>query len=311
MDIFVTPAIIIRLTSRTLNKHYFHSAMKQRTLFVFTLMIAVAALFTACDTTPPEPVGPSLVITGPAADTVFTDSVFFITVSATSGDANIQSISVTENGTAVDIARLTFDGFGAGSNPSPVVGGETGFTYEVGITASSTAETNTYEVTITDVDGLEASESFDIVTEDAGTPVTERTMLLLLNQAGPAGQGALDLETGNQSGTQSSDTEADIRDMGIDTNLALDQNWLQKITTFNGSELRVPAAGLVYDEVLTSEAVVAAFDAGQDITETDMVAVGDLFLVKTADGNYFLLNTANITVTASDNTDSYEFSVKN
>ncbi len=304
----------MRLTHEPKNKHYFHSAMKQRTLFVFTLLIATAALFTACDTTPPEPVGPSVVVTGPAADTVFTDSVFIITVSATSGDVNLKSISITENGSAIATSRLTFDGFTAGSNPSPVVtGGETGFTYEVGITASSVEETNTYAVIIEDVDGLTATESFDIVTEIefVATPVTERTMLLLLNQGGPAGQGALDLETGNQSGTSATDTESDLRDQGIDTNLAVDKNWLQKIASFNNSELRVPAAGLVYDEVLTSEGVLAAFDAGQDITESDMVEVDDLFLVKTADGNVFLLKTASITVTPADNNDQYEFSVKN
>lgn len=297
-------------------KHYFHSAMKQRTLFVFTLLIAVVALFTSCDnTTPdPDPVGPSVVVTGPAADTVFTDSVFIITVSATSGDVNLKSISVTENGTALAVDRLTFDGFTAGSNPSPVVtGGETGFTYEVGITASSVAETNTYEVIIEDVDGLTASESFDIVTEVEviETPVTERTVILLLNQAGPAGQGALDLETGNQSGTQASDTEADIKDLGIDLNQPNTLNWKQQISNFNGSDLRVPAAGLVYDEVTSVEGVLAAYEAGQSITESDKVVVGDLFLVKTADGNYYLLNTVNIRVTGNDNQDSYEFSVKN
>lgn len=310
----MTPCILMRLTHEPKNKHYFHSAMKQRNFFVITLLIATAAFFTACDTTPPEPVGPSVVVTGPAADTVFTDSVFVITVSATSGDANLKSISVTENGTAIAVDRLTFDGFTAGSNPSPVVtGGETGFTYEVGITASSAEETNTYAVVIEDVDGLTSTESFDIVTEIefVATPVTERTMLLLLNQAGPAGQGALDLETGNQSGTSATDTEADLKDMGIDTNLAVDKNWLQKFASFNNAELRVPAAGLVYDEVTTSEGVLAAFDAGQDITETDMVAVDDLFLVKTADGNYYLLKTANINIAPTDNSDSYEFSVKN
>lgn len=290
--------------------------MKQRTLFVFTLLIAVVALFTSCDnTTPdPDPVGPSVVVTGPAADTVFTDSVFIITVSATSGDVNLKSISVTENGTALAVDRLTFDGFTAGSNPSPVVtGGETGFTYEVGITASSVAETNTYEVIIEDVDGLTASESFDIVTEVEviETPVTERTVILLLNQAGPAGQGALDLETGNQSGTQASDTEADIKDLGIDLNQPNTLNWKQQISNFNGSDLRVPAAGLVYDEVTSVEGVLAAYEAGQSITESDKVVVGDLFLVKTADGNYYLLNTVNIRVTGNDNQDSYEFSVKN
>lgn len=290
--------------------------MKQRNLFVYTLLIAVVALFTACDNTTPEPVpvGPSVVVTGPAADTVFTDSVFIITVSATSGDVNLKSISVTENGTALAVERLTFDGFTAGSNPSPVVtGGETGFTYEVGITASSDAGTNTYEVIIEDVDGLTATETFDIVTEVEiiETPVTERTVILLLNQAGPAGQGALDLETGNQSGTQASDTEADIKDLGIDLNLPNTTNWKQQISNFNGSDLRVPAAGLVYDEVTSVEGVLAAYEAGQSITESDKVVVGDLFLVKTADDNIYLLNTVNIRVTGNDNADSYEFSVKN
>lgn len=285
--------------------------MKERTSIVFTLLIAMVALFTACDTTPPAPVGPSLVVTGPASDTVFTDSVFLLTVSATAGDAELSSISITENGTAIDASRITLDGFTAGSNPSPVVS-TSSVTYEVGITAGSVdGETATYAVVITDVDGETASESVDIYTENAGTPVTERTMILLLNQAGPAGQGGLDLESGNQTGTQASDTDADIRDMGIDTNLPLDQNWLQQIATINGSELKVPAAGLVYEDILTSEQILAAFNDGQAFTESSKVAVGDVFLAKTSEDNYFILKTVNITVTPSDNSDSYEFSVKN
>lgn len=285
--------------------------MKQRTSFVFTLLIAVVALFTACDTTPPAPVGPSLVVTGPASDTVFTDSVFILTVSATAGDAELSSISVTENGTAIDASRLTLDGFTAGSNPSPVVS-TSSVTYEVGITAGSVdGETATYAIVITDADGETASESVDIYTKDAGTPVTERTMILLLNQAGPAGQGGLDLESGNQTGTQASDTDADIRDLGIDSNLALDMNWLQQIGTINGSDLRAPAAGLVYEDILTSEQIVAAFNDGQSFTESSKVAEGDVFLAKTSEDNYFILKTVTITVTPSDNSDSYEFSVKN
>lgn len=269
------------------------------------------ALFVACDTTPPAPVGPSISVTAPASDTVFTDSVFFLTVSATAGDAELSSISITENGVAIDPARISLDGFPAGSNPSPVAS-PSSLTYEVGITAGSTdGETSTFAIVITDADGATASESVEIYTEDYGTPVTERTMILLLNQAGPAGQGGLDLESGNQTGTQASDTDSDIRDLGIDTNLPVDQNWLQQIGTINGSDLRVPAAGLLYEDILTSEQIVGAFNDGQSFTESSKVAVGDIFLAKTSEDNYFILKTVNITVTPSDNSDSYEFSVKN
>ncbi|MDP5170484.1 MAG: hypothetical protein NWR72_09570 [Bacteroidia bacterium] len=287
--------------------------MKKRTLLSLSLLIAVVTIFTSCDNTTPTPVGPTLSTASLSADSVYTDSSFTISVTASKGDVDLTRIEVQENGTAIAASRLQIDGFTAGSNPSPLsTDAASSFTYTLTIVAGSVdGETSEYTVIVTDADGLTASESFDIYTEDFGTLVTERTMILLLNQAGPAGQGGLDLETGASTGTTAAFPDADLRDMGIDTNLPNASNWLQQIASINGAELKVPAAGLVYGEVLTKEAVLAAFEAGQIITTSDKVAVGDLFLVKTKVGNYFLLNTVAITPTAADNADKYEFSVKN
>lgn len=286
---------------------------------ILSLLFAAMALVlvTSCDTTPPEPVGPTLSLgsgAGLVSDTatVFTDSTFQVQITATAGDARINRIAVSEDGTNIAADRVVLDGFTAGSNPSPVQP-SAGFTWLVTITAGSTEGTSTYTITVTDSAGLTASQSVDITTEDFGTPVEEQMMVLLLNQAGPVGTGGLDLETGNSVGTTgqtNADTTADVRDMGIDTNLPNDQNWKQQIGTINDSDLRLPPAGFDYDAVLVKEEIVAAFNDGQSFTVSDKVEIGDVFLAKSRRGNYFVLKTVEITVTPSDNEDKYEFSVK-
>ncbi len=290
--------------------------MNQRTFFIFPILLAFVALFTACDNTPEPAVGPSISLgTGGQfvsdTATVFTDSTFQIQVTASKGDADLRTIEVRENGTAIANTRILIDGFTAGANPSPLFDAAlSSFTYVLTITAGSTAdETNEYTVIVTDTDGLNASASVDVTTKSFGTFVTERNVILLLNQAGPAGQGGLDLESGNSIGTNND--SADIRDMGIDLALPNASNWKQQIGTINTSVLKVPAAGLNYDEILTKEQLRIAYDAGQSFTTSDKVAEGDLFLALTSEGNYYLLKTDAITVTPNDNSDRYEFSVKN
>lgn len=288
--------------------------MQKRTFLPLSLVAAVLLMFSACDNTVEPEVGPTLSTTAADLDTVFTDSAFTVSVTAAKGSSSLTRIEVRENGTAIAASRLEIAGFTAGSNPSPLASSAAnGFTYALTITAGNLdGEVSTYSVIVTDSLGLTSTVSFDIFTEDFGTPIQERTVILLLNQGGPAGQGGLDLESGNSTGTsQAADSIADIRDMGINTNLPVASNWLQQIGVINGSDLRYPSAGFNYDNVLVKEEVSAAFEAGQVFTTSDKVEVGDVFLCKTRRGNVYVLKTVSITVTPNDNADQYEFSVKN
>jgi hypothetical protein len=293
--------------------------MKQVTQLLTALTIVVGMMLTiGCEPDPVEPTGPSIALVSLngadiTADTVDLGASFVVNISSLQGDVPLSTIEVRENNVAVDPSRIVFDGFAAQSNPNPV-GGVANLSWDIEVTADSVTEgTSTYTIIVVDENAKTASASLDITTVDPGTPVTERTMILLLNAAGPAGQGGLDLETGDQTGTTPAANwpDTDLKDMGIDINLPNDQNWKQQIAGMNSTELKTPAAGVVYDDVATVEEIIQIFEAGMTVVDqTEAVAEGDVFVAKTKEGNYFLINTTKITVVTTDNSDSYEFAVK-
>ena len=297
--------------------------IKSLSLKLFALVALFSAVLTSC--TPEEPVdplGPTLsVAAGGVLDTatVAIDSTFVIRVTASQGDGLLTRIEVQENGSLLsNLDRIFFDGDPAGGNPTPLpADDQDGFTWDITIVASSTPnETNTYTVRVVDENGKFASVSVDVTTIDPGTPVDIQTMVLLLNAGGPAGTGGLDLHSGDGTGSFTDST--DLRDLGIDINQPLAQNWRQQITTdglTTGAVLRVPAAGFDYAAVTKREQIIAAYEAGTTVTgASNKVAVGDLFLVFSSDSgseySYFLLQVVEVTVTTNNNQDYYEFEVK-
>lgn len=289
-----------------------------------SLLIALtflSAIFVGCEEEPPvTPVGPTLAfaagagtIDGPADVPINTE--FIVTVLSVSGDTDIAQIVVEEDGVAIDASRVTLDGSAAGGNPSPI--GPTfasGFTWAIGITTSDAVDaTITYTVRITDAGGLSDEVSVDITQINA---LTESFVVLLKNQGGPPGTGGVDLQTGNSTGTDASSdpnaVDADIRDLGIDTNLPDDDNWIQKIGTINGSEIAIPDASFDYETVASTAQLQAAFELGTSITETaEKVVVDDVYLIK-SQGVFFAIKVTaiNVTLIDRDNSDNYEFSVK-
>ncbi len=292
--------------------------MKQITQLLSVLFISLTLILSiGCEPDPVEPLGPTLnVLTLNGADvtldTIDTGASFLINISSLKGDAALNTIEVRENNVTVDASRIIFDGFQAQSNPNPV-GGVDAISWDIEITAASEEVTSTYTIIVTDANQKTISASVDITTVDPGTPVTERTMILLLNSSGPAGQGGLDLETGASTGSTPAANfpDTDLRDMGINNALPNDQNWRKQMQSMSSAILKVPAAGVVYADVATIEEVTAIFDAGMTVTDqTDVIAVGDVFVVKTKAGNYFLLDTREVNQTAADNKDNYVFAVK-
>ena len=303
-----------------------------------TLMFLLAVglmVFSGCSedeplgTSNPIPQGPSIQLVSDAGfiagdAEINLGELVNIKVSALPGDEDLKSIEIFEGSEKLATDRFVVEGGAITSNnPFLITGSKTsGGEYEIEITPVDVPlETRTYIVEVTDGANLTAAVSFSITV--TGTPVSEITGVLL-NQGGPAGQGALNLNDGSSTGTSSSDptsATAHIKDEGINTDLALADNWRQQISAINGSVIRTPGAtmpeGFSYENITTREALVAAFDVADDLTQknandelvSEVVQVGDIFLVQNGD-DYWILETTAVNITDADNSDNYEFSIK-
>lgn len=241
-------------------------------------------------------------------------SLVSIAINAEVGSSPLSSIAVYEGGVLIPDAdapdRLKIDDAATSfvSNPQPLAeGSKEGFATNLFIRSHETSGAITYTVEITDEAANTAS--FD-VTISSGTPVTETVAILVSNADGP-NQGGLDLDGGTS--VPSASTDAELRDLGIDLNQNPANNWIQKVEPVNGAELRIPDAsqpeGFKYENITSTEAIQAAFDAGTSVTLSDKLEVGDVILVS-SNGNTWILQVAVVNVTEADNTDSYEFNVK-
>ncbi len=276
---------------------------------------------------------PPLISLASEIDFVSTDAevdaggTFSVKLRLQTGTNPLQSVRIREDNTNLPNNRFVINGGAITSNNPFLITGasKSGATFEIDIQVhDGFQETKTYNFEVTDEKGLTDAVSLAITTK--GEAVTTLTGVLL-NQAGPAGQGGLDLNTGDGTGTVGSDpstTNAEIRDMGIDINQPNAQNWRQQIAGINGAVIRTIGGGMPenfnFGAVAFKEEIAAAFESGNDLTATLMVSgvtydvtsplkEGDIFTVK-RDDEYYLVQVAKITVTASDNQDSYEFNIK-
>ncbi|MBK7336218.1 MAG: hypothetical protein IPJ00_08635 [Saprospirales bacterium] len=307
-------------------------------LFVFASAVAIF-LNTGCTEDENPLIDPTIEFTsddpsgvaGPYPTTDFSTSDLngfaYVAISALAGTADLESLTITQDGSNVPADRLIFRDLDANTNvlvqnPILLIGYESRLTWEIGINPQDDYSTKTYTFEVTDTDGNTASVSIDITTFDPGTPITSTLTGVLLNQAGPAGTGALDLDAGIGTGTTTGNFAiSEIRDWGIDLGLPNDQNWLRQIGPLNGTTVRV-AGGLggefKFTDIATKEEIKGYYDAGSDLpngsganAKSDAVSVGDFFVVKSADGDtYYFLEVSEVNPTAADNGDSYEFNIK-
>jgi len=144
------------------------------------------------------------------------------------------------------------------------------------------------------------------------TPVDTVTGTLF-NQGGPFGTGGINLITGEGQHNQEPDNH--ILDAGINITVPQDINWIQKIRPANGSDLRIADPNLDFDQLLAKEEIEAAFNQGQSISLSDVVEVGDVFIVYnptiSSDQAYIAFRVTSIVVTTTDNNDRYVFEIKN
>lgn len=257
---------------------------------------------------------PSLSILSPSSPTeAGSGSTITVGIDAMMGTADFSSIAVYENDVLMESTRLAFNENGVSTafatNPE-VSPSSTSYLADIDITVAEAADSNTYAYRIEAIDseGLTASATLEVLVVNSID--TAYTGVLVYNKDGQR-LGGLNLYTGEAVAFNSSN--AQIRDVGIDINLSAPNNWIQKIRAVNSAVLRVPGAlqveGFSFANINTRDALVVAFNTGVTITDSDKVAVGDIFLVQNND-DYFILEVTNIVVTPADNNDYYEFSIK-
>lgn len=283
--------------------------------------------------TPLAPVASLVVESGFVSDTATVDpgAEFKVKLRLQTGSDELRSVKILEDGVNLAPARFKInDGNITANNPFLITGSsKSGATYEITVTAHEGFEvTKRYTFEVTSDDNLTDDVFVTITT--SGIPVMELTGKLLLNQAGPAGQGGLDLDTGESVGSVMSNTgnpaidtsykRAEINDEGIN-NGPLETNWLQQISGTNGAEVRYIGGAMPenfnFDNVKFVEEIVAAFDTGRNFTAkdstgeliSDPLKVGDVLTVKRGT-KYYMIKVTKINVTTNNNNDSYEFSIK-
>lgn len=234
---------------------------------------------------------------------------------ATKGASQLSTFSVVENDTLVSPWRVRFNTSNdlstattATSNPIDLIDDEkNGINWFVWV-ASHEGGTSTYTFRITD----EASESEEVSLEITVESLVELSGKLLFNAAGDTGTGGINLMTGE--GTGSSTAGSHLKDSGIDVTMP-GSDWIKKIAPINGATLRIPTTDSSvnnFGSVTTAAEIADAFNFGTTTTLTEVVNIGDTFLVQGMDGTIFLVNVTNIneTTTSGDNGDYYELAIK-
>lgn len=291
--------------------------MKTRFLHLLSLLLVGSTLvMTSCtkdDDMDPEQIAPVVGFNTEAGFvaediTIEQGSVFKARVIAAKGSGNLTEFSVLEDNAPFDVARLLINGNAAVANPVILGTAEAaGLDWTFDLTAADHEAIHVYRFQVKDANGKTGEVSFKVTTFDPGTPVTA-LMGVLLNQAGPAGTGGLDLDTG--AGTGSNDAAAEIRDMGIDIGQAPATNWRQQIAPANNAVLRKAAAGTDFSTVATREQIATLFAAsGANLAMTNKVQPGELYVIE-RNGNHYLIRIAEVNITTDNNADNYVIDIK-
>jgi hypothetical protein len=255
------------------------------------------------------------------------DSLLVSGYKVTKGSAKLASIEVLINDVkATDLNRIYFGNLQTKftSNPfSLPVENQDAIDKDIFFRAPSVAGVYVYTVKFIDVNGLSSTHQ---ITANVGIKVTN-LVGVLLNSAGVAGTGGLDLDTG--AGTGSADAKAEVRDEGIVNDLT-DGTWKQQISGVNGSELKYIEKGkngvpetFAFNNVSFKEQIAALWSSGRAFTQkstdnnrlvSDKVALGDVFILKNGT-KYYMFSVKEIKITPETtgedrNKDSYTFDVK-
>jgi len=265
---------------------------------------------TVFQTIPDTP--PTLILNGPATIDSPAGSLVQINVEAVAGNNPIASVSVWEDGALIeDLTRIRFAGVDFEANPLPLVSPQAeGFTE--GIIISTIAGNHDYVIRVTDTEENNSDVTFSILETSTGTPLSNQFDFVLFSNASGPNLGGLDLDNG--VAVPSASADAEIRDLGIDTNQPTASNWIQQVEGVNGTDLRIVNVnnlpdGFTFDGVTSKEQVTEAFNTGAPSSPTPTLQVGDL-LVASSFSAIYIMRVDEVNVTDGDNEDFYRFSIK-
>lgn len=295
------------------------------------MLLSLAIFSTGCgdETGGGDPTGPTVTkLTDPTPDAVVEGAGTLVTfsISAEKGSSALKAVTVYEGSSKVAIDDLEFDGTAASANPTLLVSPSDVMTWEIGVKVRGTAGTSTLKVVVEDADGLTGEVEYDVTVE---APIEQTLTGVLFNQAGPAGTGGLDLDNG--VGTGSSNADAELRDMGIDSLAGSGDNWRRRIGGINGVTIHYAGNGTVeFGDVASKDAIQALYDGSPELEAastytggniqvwggfkvSDIVQIGDVFVVyKSGNETYYLVEVTDIeeNTVLGENSDNYTLSIK-
>lgn len=291
---------------------------------LFIKLAAVAMVFsvftfTSCveDETPTDPKGPSISFVSEAgyldgdAELQASES-FSVKVTLEQGDEALKTLTIWAGADQLDVNDFTIVGQTA-NNPFLIVGAGTAVTYDISITAKdAVGDVTTYAFEVADDASRTAEVSLTItIVAPPTTPINAEYSAVILNNFDGPDFGSLDLDAGVAVSSASAD--GDIQDKGIDLGQPTASNWYQQIIPKNGSTMRIPDGSQVenfsFENATTREMLEAAWETSNDVTETAVLAVGDLFMVLIEE-DYYLVEVAEIFVDPAANTDYYKLNIK-
>ena len=285
--------------------------------FIYGLIILVAGVLLITSCNPDAGVPPSLTFgTGTAyisADAqVDAGSNIKVLLHGSKGDADLQYVTIYQDGKTLDLERFPENiENNISSNPFTLTATPAQFSKELTFTAQSSGASE-YLFVLTDLDGLKDSVSF-MLTSNTSFNLFE-TSLKVYNADGPTEYyGSVDLQTGKS--VPSTSTSGDVQDFGIGGSAT---GWAKKIQPENGTEMFLPPASTVFEDVNSLEGLVDALNQSTAVTESS-VSVGDIFIFKSPTStsgvyDYFIMKTLEVVddgqVGVGHNQDYYVFSLK-
>lgn len=238
-------------------------------------------------------------------DTIVTAADFQFQLKGAKGNRPLKELTVLRTGQTQD--QIKVNGTPVSGHVIPFSGADQDqFDWTISMPADQDPdETVQYTLELRDeLDNL-VSLQFELTT---GAEAIETQGIRLWSAAGPVGAGGVDLDKSESSGL--SEARTDIQDEGIDLTLPLEQNWKQQLSALNGTELRLPKAGIGYDDLDLDAEIRNAFLEGTPLAgPTAKLKPGDTFLAR-RESKYFLFTISGITITPLDNSDSYLLDIK-
>ncbi|NJC26090.1 hypothetical protein [Neolewinella antarctica] len=276
------------------------------------------------------------------------NGAFSVRVLTTKTEADLETLSVLEDGVLLPASQLTFnDGSETATNPWPFATGEMSGTprYRIRVDPENTIngdnDVRTFTFRAKDVNGVTGETSIDVNFEPpVVTALTFDTTGVFFNAIGSQ-RGALDLD--NAKAVRFNSVEAELQDEGIDPTIPTGtENWRAQISGgASGSVVRLAnlvayGDGVNFASVSSPEEIRDIFEddssteldgndafpgpvrtsdpevdekVSQPLLGADANRAGEVFVVK-RDNNYYIVQFTKVNYVPNSNDDNYNVAIK-